>query len=366
MTTPKEFENKLLYLEIQYTDTFKTFIEGLKEILNDTIFEIICGDKQETSTIEKSQEPVEQEYNDDSDSELVHSDIEDENFMVAPVINNEDDEIGISDIETTTNEKPKETSTKNTDYTGDCIKILTFDPNKTMLIKVLLYGDQFSKFYCKKKTLEIGINLVELQIHTKSVEKTESLCLYINDNDKHNLRINTVNELKNCEGTSKIKLLEIDKITLELPKIDFNTHIVFNTLDFHKLCKSMNQIGELVEIKCTRKAITFSCKGTSILSKTFYTGKEVKIEFAEVGATDIVQGIYELKSFMLFTKFQTNSTEIEIFMTNNYPICVQYTIAALGIIIYCLNPSKSEPDEENDDEEEYSDSDDDSIKYKIK
>lgn len=328
MNIPKEFENKSLYIECQHTDTFKTFIEGLKDILSETIFEIISA-KNTEKTEREDEEGIDEEVNIDYEENIEENAEE--------------------------NVEEKE-NIKTANYNGDHIKILTLDNNKTMLIKVLLYGNQFSKFYCKKKNLDIGINLTELHIHVKTIDKTETLLLYINENDKQNLRIDTSNEGKNCAGNSKIKLLDLDKYSLDLPKIDFNAHIIFNTEIFHKLCKSMSALGEFIEIKCTKKAITFSCIGpSSSLSKTYYSGKDAKIDYIENGPP-VVQGLYELKSFMLFQKFQSISTELEIFMSNDFPISIQYTIAALGIILYCLNPAKVDADDEDDEEaEEFTD-----------
>ena len=72
----------------------------------------------------------------------------------------------------------------------------------------------------------------------------------------------------------------------------------------------------------------------------------------------IVQGIYELKHLVLFGKCTSLCNDIEIYMKNDYPLVIKYTVATLGRLLLCLTPiRKKADDEESDYSSEESDED---------
>jgi uncharacterized membrane protein len=52
---------------------------------------------------------------------------------------------------------------------------------------------------------------------------------------------------------------------------------------------------------------------------------------------EIIQGIFSLKYLSIFTKCTNLSNTVEIYLKNNYPIILRYTIASLGEIKLCLS-----------------------------
>jgi hypothetical protein len=53
---------------------------------------------------------------------------------------------------------------------------------------------------------------------------------------------------------------------------------------------------------------------------------------------EIVQGYFQLKPLALFTKCTPMSTDIIIYMKNNYPMIIEYSVAGLGEIKLALAP----------------------------
>ena len=52
---------------------------------------------------------------------------------------------------------------------------------------------------------------------------------------------------------------------------------------------------------------------------------------------EIIQGIFSLKYLSIFTKCTNLSNNVELYLKNNYPIILRYTIASLGEIKLCLS-----------------------------
>ena len=53
---------------------------------------------------------------------------------------------------------------------------------------------------------------------------------------------------------------------------------------------------------------------------------------------EIVQGVFALKHLVLFSKCTNLCNSIELYLKNDYPLIIKYTVASLGEIKLCLAP----------------------------
>jgi len=141
------------------------------------------------------------------------------------------------------------------------LEIATADTSRTIFIRVQLAAQEFEPYYCKYDRLELGVSLINLYKLLKSVDKDDTMCLYVEENDKQSLIIEIENEEKKSKTFYKLKLLDLNQQTKKTAKIEFDIKITMPSGEFHKLCREMNNIAEYVDIKCTSKNIIFTCKG---------------------------------------------------------------------------------------------------------
>jgi proliferating cell nuclear antigen len=66
----------------------------------------------------------------------------------------------------------------------------------------------------------------------------------------------------------------------------------------------------------------------------------MKVQRSGQKTSEIVQGIFQLKHMVLFTKCTNLCPAIEIYLKNDYPLIIQYTVANLGNIKLVLAPIK--------------------------
>jgi proliferating cell nuclear antigen len=309
LAAAKSKEDKVIEIETDLGVEFKTLFEVLKDILTDTNIEIIKKD-----TDKKADNPDNNQEADEEEPEV------------------EKDE--------TTGEKDNQNNIEQkSDSKWGGIRIIAMDNTKTLLIHVKLDADNFTTFHCKKKETNIGVNLGHFYKLIKPLDKSDNLKLYINSDDKQQLMIKVDNPEKNKKSVSKLKLMDLNKKKLIVPKTEIDAVITINTGDFHKICKEMSQIADFIEIRCTKNQLTFTCKGDCIENSTSFDAGDngVRIRFVTKKA-DIIQGIFELKYIVMFTKCANICTDIQIYMKNNYPLCINYTVATLGKILFCLSP----------------------------
>lgn len=327
---------KLFELITEHTGPWKILFEVLKDMLTETNIEIIAT-------------PQSKKNNDDQ----------------------EDDEDDNQDIEDDEDDDTK-TETKNKKKDKDCLKINAVDPTKTVLINLKLDGVNFNKFVCKQSKLLIGINLGCFYKLIKSMGKNDILSLSLDHDNKNylNIKIDSPEEKKDSEFN--MKLLDLNESKMSIPEITFDAVITMDSQEFNKLCREMNNIADYVEIKCLTDKIIFTCKGEYADRKTTYRTSSnddenenilVSISHASTqtkGSTapQIVQGIFELKNLVLFSKCASLCNDIEIYMKNNFPLVIKYTVATLGRILLCLTPIKEETTKNanySEEEEFYSD-----------
>jgi proliferating cell nuclear antigen len=224
------------------------------------------------------------------------------------------------------------------------LEIATADTSRTIFIKVRLDAKEFEPYFCKYERLELGISLQNLYKLLKSVDKEDTMSFYVEENDRQNLIIEIENQDKKSKTFYKLKLMDLDQIQKKTAKIEFDIKITMPSNEFHKLCREMNNIAEYVDIKCTSKNIIFTCKGDCAERSTIYKSEEggLNISNENKKGYNIVQGIYELKNIVLFTKCANLCNDIEIYMKNDFALTIIYTIATLGTITIALSPGKEE------------------------
>ncbi|AYV81752.1 MAG: proliferating cell nuclear antigen [Harvfovirus sp.] len=240
------------------------------------------------------------------------------------------------------------------------IKIVAINYTRTLLILVKLDAKEFSIFKVSKSIYDVGVNLLQLNKLIKTLDKDDILTISIDEEDTQMLVLDVENEVKNSRTCNRLKMLDINKKSYKIPATKFDVTITMDAVDFHKTCKEMNQIAEYVEILCKENSITFTCKGDCSEKSTTLDATEsngIKIKFANPKKKVIVQGIFELKHFVMFTKCASLCPNIQVYMKNNYPIFIKYTVAKLGHVLLGLIPITDANINSNfsDDDEDYSD-----------
>lgn len=344
---------KIIDVKTENVIAIKTLFEVLKDIFNN----------------------INIEFRRDAEKNL-EAEKEDKENKTRSAIEDEDDDDEDDDEDTVKKQKDGKDKEKKDEEGG--IKIVAMDPSQCLLINVKLDAKEFERFWCKKKSYDIGVSLIELNKFLKSLENEGILNIFVNENDKQNIVLKVDNSKKKYETIYKLKLRDINRTKIPIPPIPFDSIITINAAEFHRICKEMSQISELMEIICTRKSITFTCKGDcSARSTTWYDSAEmikdkgpkkdkkddddkkeeeiyVKINFGKNSKADIVQGTFQLKYLVMFTKFASICSSIQIFMKNGLPLCIKYSIATLGRILFCLSPYEEDRiDKDFDDDEEH-------------
>jgi proliferating cell nuclear antigen len=223
------------------------------------------------------------------------------------------------------------------EITEEYIKICTMDSSHIILIHLKLDADKFEYFYCEGKKL-IGINILNLNKIIKTINNNDTLTFYMYKNDVNHLCIKLENVEKNTKRITKLNLLDLENTNFEIPSARFNTVITLPSNDFQKICRDINNLSEYVEIKNVNNQLIFDCLGDFCSQEIVISDSDQTV--MDDGSNEIFQGVYNVKYLVLFTKCTNLSNTVELYLKNDYPLIIQYTVGSLGSVKLCLAPQQ--------------------------
>lgn len=222
------------------------------------------------------------------------------------------------------------------DETG--LRIVAMDTSHIVLVHLKLQADKFEYYHCPNK-LVVGVNMLNFHKLIKTVNSNDTLTLFVDSNDINHLGIKIESNMKNNKTTYKLNLLDLDNHQIKVDPADFNSVITLPSTDFQKICRDMNNIADQVEVKNINDQLIFSCKGDFCSQVTVLTDLDGVNTITTKKQDEIVQGVFNLKYLVLFTKCTNLCNTVELYIKNDYPLITKWECASLGELKLCLSPT---------------------------
>jgi proliferating cell nuclear antigen len=224
------------------------------------------------------------------------------------------------------------------------LKIIAVDQTRIVLVHLRLDANKFEYFHCHGKIV-IGVNMLNLHKLIKTINSSDTLTLFMDRNDMNHLGIKIENGEKNTKTVYKLNLLDLDPENISIDPAEFNSVITMPSNDFQKICRDMYNVADYVEIKNINTQLIFACKGEFCLQETIISDSKATggtNSIVSANANEIVQGIFNLKYLVLFTKCTNLCNTVELYLKNDYALIIKYSVASLGEIKLCLAPQTEE------------------------
>jgi len=223
----------------------------------------------------------------------------------------------------------------NIEFDSHGMRILTMDGTHTILVHLRLHAESFDEFFCPHKVI-LGINMHNLFKIVKTTSGTDNITIFQLKKDTTKLCIDIENEVKHIVTHFTLNICDLDIVQSIIPPVSFVNMVTILSSDFQKIIRDLNTFGEEVEIQFTKDELVFRCKGDFAEQETIINIDDGGEDAAQ--ASEIVQGIFNLKNLILFTKCTSLCTHIKLHLRNDYPIIVEYNVAGLGEIKLALAP----------------------------
>ena len=232
----------------------------------------------------------------------------------------------------------------NLEFSSEGIKVVNVDETHTVLVYLKLFADRFESFYCPKKHV-LGVNMIYFFKLIKTMGNNDSLTLYLPESNPNKLGIRMENSEKSTVTNYFLKLFDTDIEEIKIPSISFTSIIHMPSVDLQKHCRDMNALGEKLDVEITSMGsdLIFRCNGDFAEQETVISenNSTMRVQKTANSTNEIVQGIFQLKHLVVFTKCTSLCPSIELCLRNDYPLILKYTVANLGEIRLVLAPMKN-------------------------
>lgn len=221
------------------------------------------------------------------------------------------------------------------------MRVSAMEMEQTVLVHLRLYADKFERYHCKEP-INVGVEMQELYKIIKVLGNNETLTIYIKERDDDKIWFKIFNA--DTGKVMKINLgrMDLNYNELEIPKMEFDSIITMPSSEFQKTCRYYNNFSDMIEIRCVDDNITLSCVGETgrvgISASYSKTGEEQALNIANGKPSEIVQGYYNLKYLVSFSKCTDLCDSIKMMMNNNFPLVISFQVGSLGELKMCIAP----------------------------
>ncbi len=349
----------ILELKTTQAAAIKIVTDAVNSLLTDANFDFYpyyiedVDDSDNESDSEDNENYESESDNESSETEKQSNNLKNKMLSSKKASNKKNKNTNQEPVKTNDNQELSKTSdnqdsAKNTEKKKTIGGVVLKEVNKTgkILVYMRLDADKFDvyKYNYHKKKLTLGIDIGNLLKCLKCMSHFDTMTWIVDDEDINKLNVILESAERKEKKLFKLNLMDIDEETYDITPIQFPYSITLPSQDFHKYCKDMAASTDKIEIKATSNKLFFSGKGEigHIQFEIGETNGGLSIVSTTSNTNEIVQGLFELKFLLIFTKCTNLCNQVTLFLKNDYPIIVTYQIAALGEIKLVLSPSKAD------------------------
>lgn len=235
----------------------------------------------------------------------------------------------------------------------DGLKISTLDTSKISLTYIKLDAKKFESYYCERPVV-VGIDTNTLFKTIKSANRRETITFYMDKNDEDKLGVELADPFMGKVKDYKIPMLALDDKVINISEMSFDYVINIPSVQFQQIIKDIQLLeGKIVEIKSVGKQLIFNCTDGLAEFKTAISeidenlnkdqktllqqnGEDIRSIKFEKTNDKIVQGRFKLNHLINFIKASHLCENMNILLTNDKPLILEYFVADLGIMRFLL------------------------------
>lgn len=222
----------------------------------------------------------------------------------------------------------------------DKIKIIALNTTRMAVIHAKLIAENFEYFYCERPAsdpLILGIHTFNIFKIIKTVKHDETLSFFVRKSRPGCLFIRKENTRRNNVNTFCYQLIDIIQTSYTIPDLEFDIVITMSSSELQKLLKDYNSLNaDTIEIKNVGNKVFFSGDGEFSSFEGVF-GDSGVTSFKNNDSTELVQGKFDIKYLMLFSKASNLSAVVELYIKNDYPLIMNYKVGTLGDLRFIVS-----------------------------
>ncbi|CAD5115611.1 DgyrCDS4567 [Dimorphilus gyrociliatus] len=219
------------------------------------------------------------------------------------------------------------------------ISLQAMDSSHVSLVSLNLRCDGFDTYRCDRNK-SMGINLVSMTKILRCAGNDDAITIKADDNAD---TVTFVFEAPSGDKVSdyEMKLMDIDQEHLGIPDTEYSCVVKMPSAEFQRICRDLSQIGESVNICCTKDGIRFSASGdlgTGNIKLVQTANADKEEENVTIEMTEACTLTFALRYLNFFSKATPLSPSVSLSMSADVPLVVEYKVGDMGHIRYYLAP----------------------------
>ena len=209
----------------------------------------------------------------------------------------------------------------------DRMYLQTMDSSRVSIVEIYLPSDWFNTYdYTSEEPITLGLNATMLFKVLNTRDKYQTIQLLFDNDHSDILNIHFVSDNKKIfDKHFEIPLMEIEVELMNIPEFDSDADIMLPSSNFAEIINQLQIFGDTIEFKCTEEHIQLCSISTE-------SGKMMAdIDIDELTSYSITEDNNMNISFQLsrlhnICMYNKISKEVEILLTDNYPMKITYQL----------------------------------------
>ncbi|XP_072051350.1 LOW QUALITY PROTEIN: proliferating cell nuclear antigen-like [Amphiura filiformis] len=236
-----------------------------------------------------------------------------------------------------------------TDARWECtstgMTLQAMDSSHASLCGLLLREDAFEKYRCDRQ-ITLGMNLGVMSKIMRCASNDDIITMQSED-DPDTLTFKFESKEGERDSEYEVKLSDIDGEHLGIPDQDYSVTIKMPSHELARICRDLSQLGDTLEIAVTKNGVQFRTEGDAGQGKVNLkqvTNADKEEDNISIDMEEPVSLTFASRYMCFFTKATPLSPTVQLQMTKDSPLVVEYKIGDSGHLRFFLAP-KIEEDE---------------------
>ena len=205
------------------------------------------------------------------------------------------------------------------------IKIHAVNSLRSILLDVELNSDNFNLYkYKPVETMYVGVCASHFYKMLKSIKKKDLLCLFISEDNRHEIGIQVTSSESERITTSYLNITSEQICITELP-CDYKKSNLIQANEFSKMVKDLQNIGKTIQV-VKNVYIIFSANIERLFKRTVCFGDKDDID------EDVFDEVYSNELFSNISKLSSFSKTVHVYVKVDKPLLLKCDIGTLGIL----------------------------------
>merc|ERR1711935_490685 len=233
----------------------------------------------------------------------------------------------------------------NFDCSNNGFALQAMDSSHVSLVALLLRSDGFEHYRCDRN-MTMGMNLSNMSKMLKCAGNDDIITMKADGTgDVVTFMFESPDQDKISDF--ELKLMDIDSEHLGIPDTEYAATVKMPSAEFARICRDLSSIGDTVTISVSKDGVKFATTG-DIGQANITCRQNTSVDKDNQTVIDLQEPVtltFALRYLNSFTKATPLAPMVQLQMSKELPVVVQYLIADMGYVRYYLAPKIE--DEEN-------------------